>query len=132
MGKFNPTSDQVVQEFQADNGLWGSPVFWNNPSAPTLYVWGVNDSLKAFTYNFTTGKFNTPFAADSSVKTLVVYKDTNNDIDQLFGSGTQWAFADLSKLAGAPPSAGDPFAYIFGNQAVVYRGTDGDIHLLHP
>src|SRR5260370_25016163 len=70
MGKFNSTSDQVLQEFQADNGLWGSPVFWNkNPSAPTLYVWGVNDSLKAFTYNTTTGKFNTPFAAASSVKT---------------------------------------------------------------
>ncbi len=69
MGKLQPTSDRVVQEFQADNGLWGSPVFWNNPSAPTLYVWGVNDSLKAFTYNFTTGKFNIPFASASSVKT---------------------------------------------------------------
>jgi hypothetical protein len=61
---------------------------------------------------------------------LVVYKDTNNDIDQLFGSGTQWTFADLSTSSGAPPSAGDPSAYIFGNQVVVYRGTDGDIHLL--
>jgi outer membrane protein assembly factor BamB len=30
MGKLQPTSDRVVQEFQADNGLWGSPVFWNN------------------------------------------------------------------------------------------------------
>jgi hypothetical protein len=69
MGKLQPTSDRVVQEFQADNGLWGSPVFWNNSSAPTLYVWGVNDSLKAFGYNFTTGKFNTPFASASSVKT---------------------------------------------------------------
>jgi PQQ enzyme repeat len=69
MGELQPTSDRVVQEFQADNGLWGSPVFWNNPSAPTLYVWGVNDSLKAFRYNFTTGKFNIPFASASSVKT---------------------------------------------------------------
>jgi hypothetical protein len=69
MGKFQPTSDRVVQEFQADNGLWGSPVFWNNSSVPTLYVWGINDSLKAFTYNLTTGKFNIPFASASSVKT---------------------------------------------------------------
>src|SRR5258708_174933 len=67
MGKLQPTSDRVVQEFQADNGLWGSPVVWNNPSAPTLYVWGENDSLKAFKYNFTTGKFNLPFASASSV-----------------------------------------------------------------
>jgi PQQ enzyme repeat len=69
MGKLQPTSDRVVQEFKADNGLFGSPVFWNNPSAPTLYVWGVNDSLKAFRYNFTTGTFNIPFASASSVKT---------------------------------------------------------------
>jgi PQQ enzyme repeat len=69
MGKLQPTSDRVVQEFQATNGLFGAPVFWNNPSAPTLYLWGINDSLKAFTYNLTTAKFNTPFAAASSVKT---------------------------------------------------------------
>ncbi len=69
MGQLQSTGDRVVQEFQADNGLWGSPIFWNNPSAPTLYVWGINDSLKAFTYNFTNGKFNTPFAAASSVTT---------------------------------------------------------------
>jgi len=68
MGQFHSTTDAVVQEFQATNG-WGAPVFWNKPSAPTLYVWGVNDSLKAFTYNLTTAKFNTPFAAASSVKT---------------------------------------------------------------
>jgi hypothetical protein len=74
-----------------------------------------------------------PFGYVLSSTALVVYKDTNNDIDELFGSGTRWAFADLSKAAGAPASAaagGDPFAYTFGNQAVVYRGTDGHIHLL--
>jgi hypothetical protein len=64
----------------------------------------------------------------------VVYKGTNNDIQQLytFNNGTEWAHADLSMLAGAPPSAGNPFVYIFGDQMVVYRGIDGDIHLLHP
>jgi hypothetical protein len=100
MGKFNSTSDQVVQEFQADNGLWGSPVFWNNPSAPTLYVWGVNDSLKAFTYNFTTGKFNTPFAAASSVKTPFGYGPcgalsvTSNQ--SVAGTGILWATIPLA------------------------------------
>jgi outer membrane protein assembly factor BamB len=69
MGKLNSTFDNVVQEFPATTSLFGSPIFWNNPSAPTLYVWGVNDSLKAFTYNFTAGKFNTSVAATSSVKT---------------------------------------------------------------
>jgi hypothetical protein len=71
MGKLQPTSDRVVQEWQADfEGLFGSPVFWNNPSAPTLYVWGRGDSLKAYGYNFSTGLFNTSFSSASSVTTV--------------------------------------------------------------
>jgi hypothetical protein len=53
MGKLNLASDQVVQEFQADNGLWGSPAFWNN----TLYIWGMSGSLRA--YAFLGTHFNT-------------------------------------------------------------------------
>ena len=105
MGQLQPTSDRVVQEFQADNGLWGSPVFWNNPSGPTLYVWGVNDSLKAFTYNFTTGKFNTPFAAASSVTTPsgdvpcgALSVSSNQSVA---GSGIVWATIPLADPAHA-------------------------------
>jgi outer membrane protein assembly factor BamB len=100
MGQLQPTTDRVVQEFQADNGLWGSPVFWNNPSAPTLYVWGVNDSLKAFTYNFTNGKFNLPFAAASSVITpsgddpcRALSVSSNQSVA---GSGIVWATIPLA------------------------------------
>jgi hypothetical protein len=100
MGKFNSTSDQVVQEFQADNGLWGSPVFWNNPSAPTLYLWGVNDSLKAFRYNVTTGKFNTPFAAASSVKTPSGFDPCGalsvSSNQSVAGTGILWATIPLA------------------------------------
>ncbi|MBV9877125.1 MAG: PQQ-binding-like beta-propeller repeat protein [Verrucomicrobia bacterium] len=92
--------DQVVQEFKADNGLWGAPVFWNNPSSPTLYVWGVNDSLKAFTYNPTTAKFNTPFAAAGSVKTpsgldpcAALSVSSNQSVA---GSGIVWATIPLA------------------------------------
>jgi outer membrane protein assembly factor BamB len=100
MGQLQATTDRVVQEFQADNGLWGSPVFWNNPSAPTLYVWGVNDSLKAFRYNFSTGKFNTPFAAASSVKTpsgsdpCGALSITSNQ--SVAGTGILWATIPLA------------------------------------
>ena len=92
--------DAVVQEFQADNGLFGAPVFWNNRSSPTLYVWGVNDWLKAFTYNPTTAKFNTPFAAASDFKT-----PSGNDPcgalsvssnQSVAGSGIVWAAIPLA------------------------------------
>jgi hypothetical protein len=100
MGKLHST-DQVVQEFQAENGLFGAPIFWNNPSAPTLYVWGLNDSLKAFTYNSTTGKFNTPFAAASSVKTPNTGGDPCGALSlssnqSVAGSGIVWATIPLA------------------------------------
>ncbi len=53
MGKLNATTDQAVQEFQANNGLWGSPAFWNN----TMYTWGTTEPLKAYT--FSGGRFLT-------------------------------------------------------------------------
>ena len=100
MGQLQPTTDRVVQEFQATNG-WGAPVFWNNPSAPTLYIWGINDSLKAFTYNLTTAKFNTPFAAASSVKTSSGGGDPCGALSvssnqSVAGSGIVWATIPLA------------------------------------
>jgi hypothetical protein len=99
MGQLQPTTDRVVQEFQATNG-WCAPVFWNHQSAATLYVWGVNDSLKAFIYNSTNGKFNTPFAAASSVKTPsggdpcgALSVSSNQSVA---GSGILWATIPLA------------------------------------
>ncbi len=63
MGKLNTSTDQVVQEFQADNGLWGSPAFFNN----TMYIWGVNEPLKA--YQFASGHFNTSPSSESAYAT---------------------------------------------------------------
>lgn len=63
MGKLDTSSDQVIQEFQADNGLWGSPAFWNN----TMYIWGVNEPLKAYSFNGKT--FNTSPSSQSAYST---------------------------------------------------------------
>jgi len=105
MGKLEPTTDRVVQEFQADGGLYGGPIFWNNRAAPTLYIWGVNDSLKAFTYNVSTGKFNTPFVAESSVKTPNS-GDGNGALSvsanhSVAGTGIVWATVPLADPSGS-------------------------------
>jgi hypothetical protein len=63
MGKLNTSSDQVIQEFQADNGLWGSPAFWND----TLYIWGVYEPLLA--YKFSGTHFNTSPSSRSAYAT---------------------------------------------------------------
>ena len=73
-----------------------------------------------------------PFEYLNGSSQIIPFRGVDSDIHQLYtiNNNTQWVHADLSKSAGAPPSAGDPFAYISGAQDVVYRGTDGDIHLL--
>jgi hypothetical protein len=51
MGHFQVGSDsQIVQSFKVTTGLiYGSPVYWNSPDhGPLVYIWGENDSLKAF------------------------------------------------------------------------------------
>jgi Ricin-type beta-trefoil lectin domain-like/Fibronectin type III domain/PQQ enzyme repeat len=64
MGHYNASSNPIHQEFTAGPGLWGSPVFWNNPNSPTLYVWNRSDTLKAF--SFSNGFFQTSPSAQSS------------------------------------------------------------------
>jgi len=60
MGKLDTSSDQVVQEFQATNGLWGNPAFFNN----TMYIWGVSEPLKM--YHFTGSVFETSPTSQSA------------------------------------------------------------------
>jgi outer membrane protein assembly factor BamB len=65
MGHYNASSNQIHQEFTAGPGLFGAPIFWNNPSSPTLYVWNKADTLKAF--QFSNALFTTTPSAQSSV-----------------------------------------------------------------
>jgi outer membrane protein assembly factor BamB len=81
MGKFNSSTDQVKQEFRAIYGkgtshIHGSPVYFNSAvNGPTVYVWGENDVLRAFTYNPTTSLLNTTPLGKSTMTAPV----TNND-----------------------------------------------------
>ena len=46
MSGYNTTTDHVVQEIAGESGgLWSIPAFWNN----SLYTWGSNNFLRAFT-----------------------------------------------------------------------------------
>ncbi len=81
MGHFNASGDRVQQEFQAIFGkgtshIHGTASYFNSgTNGPTLYIWGENDVLRAFSYNSTTGTINTTPRATSSMTAPV----TNND-----------------------------------------------------
>jgi Ricin-type beta-trefoil lectin domain-like/PQQ enzyme repeat len=103
MGKLNLASDQVVQEFQADNGLWGSPAFWNN----TLYIWGMSGSLRA--YAFLGTHFNTSSSSRGAYVTSAGATSGSVSVSSngtKAGTGIVWATA---------PAADPDHATVGGN-----------------
>ena len=68
MGHCNSSGDtQIVQKSQASNDeIFNTPVFWNNPSNPLLFLWAQSQGLKAFSFN--NGLFQTtPVAQNNTV-----------------------------------------------------------------
>ena len=67
MGHFTIGTDNVVQEFQADNGSWTTPAFWQN----TLYIAGSGDhgscdSLHMYSFSPSNSSFTTAPSSSSS------------------------------------------------------------------
>jgi len=156
MGQLNVNGDNVVQEWQADSGLWGSPIFWNS-SSPSLYVWAENDTLKAYPYNASTGLFTTTPSSASSfssstgtaciglsvssnasvANTGIVWADIpNGDPDHTTVPGTLYAFNATNVSTPLWNSKQDTARDDFGNFAKfvaptvangkVYVGTDSE------
>jgi hypothetical protein len=70
LGHYNPNNDnQIVQSFQATapqypgatDHIHGSPIYWNGPNGPHVYIWGESDFLRAFKFipNGQLGTFQT-------------------------------------------------------------------------
>ncbi|MGH9823375.1 MAG: BACON domain-containing protein, partial [Blastocatellia bacterium] len=102
MGRFDPSTDNDQQEFQAVNGhFMGKPVYWNSSDAgPVVYLWGESDFLKR--YKFSGTQFQTSPISRSTVKVADGY--SNSAPLTLSSNGSQpgtaiiWAFC---------PQAGD-------------------------
>jgi fibronectin type 3 domain-containing protein len=53
MGKFNSTTDHVVQEYSDSGGFWSSPTYWNNsfygtPNGGQLQQWSIANGSASF------------------------------------------------------------------------------------
>jgi hypothetical protein len=53
LGHFNSVSDsQIIQSIHVSAaGLYGTPIYWNGPGGPYIYVWGSYDHGKMFRLN---------------------------------------------------------------------------------
>jgi outer membrane protein assembly factor BamB len=111
MGKLNTSADQVVQEFQATNGMWGSPAFWNN----TMYIWGVNEPLKAYTFNGNT--FSTSPSSQSAYSTP---GGTTSGTVSVSSNGT----TPGSEIVWATAPTGDPDSTTVGGNLYAYNATN--------
>ncbi|MFN6465945.1 MAG: Calx-beta domain-containing protein [Nostoc sp. DedVER02] len=116
LGKFNASGDiQIPQSFQvvgtAVNGveppigtgthnIHGTPIYWDGPNGPEIYVWGENDWARAYSFNGST--LNTTPTAISSITAppgmpggmLSLSADGNTD-----GTGILWAYTPFDKDA---------------------------------
>jgi hypothetical protein len=61
MGGFSSTANNVRQSFSLGNGIFGTPVFWQN----SLYIAGGRGALKQFIFDPATGLFNGASASES-------------------------------------------------------------------
>ena len=123
MGGFNATADQVQQEFQAIFGsgtshIHGGVTYFNSKAnGPTAYVWGENDTLRAFLFDPHTGLVNpAPFAVGSVTAPVVSnYGAMPGGFASISADGNEhgilWASTPYRGDAGAWPTYGVLYAF---------------------
>lgn len=106
LGQYNGPigPDNVVQSFQAMNNInksdnvFASPIYWNSPAGPRVYMWGAGDPLKEFGLSITgsiTAAFQTtPIAASTAA--IPADKSPGGTLSlsangNLTGTGIVWA-----------------------------------------
>jgi len=122
MGGFDPNQNNDVQEFTATHSpLLGSPVYWNSPDGPTIYLWGRGDVLKAWRFDPGSGLFDPNPAAQGIVQSADEWSNTatlslSSDQD-LPLTGIIWASMPSSGIANPGPVPGILYAVDAQNPA---------------
>ena len=122
LGKNTANDSGALQKIQISAGeLRGGPVYWQRSTAsggPSLYDWGANDRVKAFSFNGST--FATTPSAQGSVTNQIwpggiLTLSANGGTP---GTGVLWATVATSGDAeNNPPVPGELYAFDAGNVA---------------
>jgi outer membrane protein assembly factor BamB len=119
MGEFNSVTDNIIQEWQATNIYFGSPVFFNS----ALYYWGSGDFLRAWALNGTT------FAQREQGTVVPPFSDVTTPALSISANGTQsgilWATYPFSFI-NAPAYPGVLSAFDASNVSVQLWSSPAD------
>jgi hypothetical protein len=95
----NGSNSQIVQSFSGAGGVWGTPAFWQN----ALYSGGAGNPLTMFSFDTSTGLFNSASSSQSSQ--AFNYTGTTPSVSsQGATNGIVWTL-DISLYGYASPSA---------------------------
>jgi Carbohydrate binding domain (family 11) len=120
MGGFvsgSPPEPQIVQRFSpsSNNGqIVGSPVWWESPAGPRLYVWPGKAPLAAFSFDRTSNLFNTTAIAHGVDNPTTDPQGGQMSLSangSTAGTGILWATHPLASTGGGGAVAGVLYAY---------------------
>jgi hypothetical protein len=89
LGQLTGGNTNIVQEFDVSGKVYSGLAYWNNPSTPTLFVWGADGNLAG--YQFSGGLFNTNPASVSSITAPYGSAVSISSNAGTAGSGIVWA-----------------------------------------
>ena len=112
MGKFNPTTDHVLQEVQLGSGAWSNPAYFNG----RIYFHGVNGVLKAYTIangvlsSTAVAQGGPRYGYPGATPSISSNGTSNGIIWDLQSSGVLHAYdaTTLAELYNSNQTAGDP------------------------
>ena len=116
MGKFNSVQDSNHQNLigATNPPIFGSPVYWNSPNGPLIYMWGQNDFAKAWSFNAQTSMLSTAPVMESTVQDAKGWNDqaalSISANGSTAGTGILWASMPYSGISNPGPVPGILYA----------------------
>jgi hypothetical protein len=111
LGKLTSASG-IIQQYTVGGHSHGSPVYWNGPSGPTVYVWPEKSSLRAFRFNG--NKLNTTaassFTGDTPTHPGGTLSLSSNEA--MAGTGVLWATFTSTRIDTTSGRMGDAWHYL--------------------
>jgi hypothetical protein len=116
MGRFNSSQNSNVQNISnaTNPPIFGSPVYWDGPNGPSIYMWGQGDYAKAWSFDAGTSLLSTTPAVQGTFQGTQGWNDqaalSISANGSTAGTGILWASEPLSGISNPGPVPGILYA----------------------